>query len=306
MTGQEQHGDLVQEFAVVEARAGLGVHGGDQGGHDVVLGRGIAPPDGGQTALDRRFQDAADHLGRGLGAPVAGQQPGRHPRQLQHAVGVGDLLEDGEGLEEPPGAGRIHRFGEDGAEDHVGSVMGHLHIDRHGRGAIRPVGMGADARHAGVHRIQHHREHRADAGALEGRVHQAAVPLPGLAVGDEDAVAGQGPQHVVHQRTLGEVLRAPDQHLADQLGRAHGEQPALVALGHGGDRMAPDGHGLVAARQEHADARTQAVLQVLQEAGPLGQDRRAGRDEVAHAGSDLAATFTSARRSGPAVNRKKS
>ncbi len=144
-------------------------------------------------------------------------------------MGVGDLLEHVEGGEEPPRALRLHGLGEDGAEDHVRRVVGQLHVD--GRGRRRRIGRSGDevqARHAGVHRIPHHREHRLDAGALERRVHQPAVAFPGFSVRNEDAVAGEGPQHVVHQGALGEVRGAADQHLADQLWGAHGEQPPLL------------------------------------------------------------------------------
>ncbi len=109
--------------------------------------------------------------------------------------------------------------------------MGHLDVDRH---RLRG-GLAGDVRRqplgAGVDRAQHHGEHRLDARAREGRVHQPTVPLPGLAVGDEDAVAGQGAQHVVHQSALGELVRAAHQDVPDQFGLADHVDPPLLAPG---------------------------------------------------------------------------
>ncbi len=101
--------------------------------------------------------------------------------------------------------------------------MGHLQVDGERLGAFRPVKVSLDALDAGIQGAQHHREDGPDAGGLEGRVHQPAVALPCLPVGDEDAVAGEGPQHVVHQHAFGEVLGPGHQNFADQFRRAHGE-----------------------------------------------------------------------------------
>ncbi len=96
-------------------------------------------------------------------------------------------------------------------------------------------------------------------------------------------MAGEGPQHPVHQGALGEVAGAADQHLADQLGRAHREEVAQPEGGPGGDPMPGDAAGLIARGQEEPDARAQAEAQQLEEVRLAGPEGRAGRHEFGHA-----------------------
>ncbi len=304
--GQEDHADLVEQLLLGEALAVL-VPGHDQAGQDVPAGDRPARGDGRQPALQRGGEDAADGPRRAPGAEGRGQEAGRYPRQLQHALGVGDLLEALEGVEEAASARRIHRLGVDGAEDHVGGVVGQLDVDDDGAAGIG-LGLRLQPGERGLDRLQHHREDVADAGLLEGGLHQLALSPPGFAVGDEDAVAGQAFQHVAHQGALGEVGGPADQHLPHGLGIADDEERPRLQEREGRDVDAPHRVGLVAALLEHVQGRAQADAQVIPHRRLARQQRRPRRDEgLAHA--SVTPVCAGARRvigSGPEVRAKKS
>ncbi|MPL73778.1 hypothetical protein SDC9_19584 [bioreactor metagenome] len=229
--GEEEDRHLIDHLGCSKARAGHRVGGGHDLRRQIVrrgarrdLGRA-----GGGEALDQRADSGGGAFRR---ARMKAREPARQRQQraeIDHRRGVlmgAELVEDGRG------GGILDRDREQGAEDHVSCGMRGFRLDLNRfRADLR-----AQAGDAGLARLPHRGEGVAQPAALEGRVDDPALAQPGLAIGQEHAVAQQWRQPLAHPVGFREIHRSFLQHAGDKRGvvAQEGAEERGAELGHPG------------------------------------------------------------------------
>ena len=205
---QKEDRHLVDHFRGGERLARLRVGGRhDLGGK--IVGRG-AGPDLGHARGGHSGDQFTDPAGR---RPGPGAVAARHPaRQGQERAGIQDGLRaliGAKGVEDLVCHVIVDRHREKRAEDHVRCRVAHLGLDLH----LAP----GQTRHRRQTRRPHRRQRVLEPPPFEGRVDDAALPEPGLAIGQKHRIAQKRAKPLAHAVGFRKIHRACLQHRVDQV-----------------------------------------------------------------------------------------